>query len=319
MLDGTAPQGAPTELVIFWFYAIYHKQHTIHYYHPITVGRRYCGVDIIFTPAEQTSPREVFLCPKYMNKEHDHHYEHKKQPELEFEAIVFDVDSTLVDIEGLDWLARHKGCADSVVALTKRSMDGQMDFGEAMKQKMAILAPSQAELEKLGAAYCDHVVAGAREVINEIHHQGKEVWILTGNFDVAVHILAHHLGIPRDRVICNHVYFDEQGAYAGFDQRHPLAKNGGKAIEIQKVLDEKGKRIAFIGDGITDLDVQPYVDLFVGFGGVVTRDIIKKKADAYISTPNLLELLPILQRKERRTIASYLQGSHHNLLPCFHI
>jgi phosphoserine phosphatase len=51
------------------------------------------------------------------------------------DALVFDLDSTLVKIEGLDWLAVHKKVDDKVVHLTKKSMDGVLDFNLAMIKK----------------------------------------------------------------------------------------------------------------------------------------------------------------------------------------
>lgn len=207
-----------------------------------------------------------------------------------YDAIVFDVDSTLVTIEGLDWLAKYKGCEDGVVELTRRSMEGIFDFQEAMIQKMNILSPSYADLERLGQAYCDHIVPGAADAIAQFHAQGKEVWILTGNFQPAVGILARKLEIPIDRVISNRVFFDDAKAYAGFDAESPLAKNGGKAIKIQDVLNREGKRVAFVGDGKTDLEVKPYVALFIGFGGVAERAIVKAEADIYISELSLASL-----------------------------
>ncbi len=213
---------------------------------------------------------------------------------LLFDAVVFNVDSTLVTIEGLDWLADYKGVSEKVKVFTKKSMEGDIDFNTAMRQKMGAIAPSYADLELLGQVYCEQIVTGAEEVISLLQAKGMEVWILTGNFQPAVGLLAKKLKIPQRRVICNQVFFGSEGQYLGFDAESELSHNGGKAKKIQIVGDYKGKRIAFVGDGMTDLEVKDRVSLFVGFGGVAQRDIVKKNADFYISEPSLRPLLEIL-------------------------
>ncbi len=221
----------------------------------------------------------------------------KREGACMFDAIGFDLDSTIADIEGLDAMAKHKGCEAAIVELTRRSMEGNFDFQEAMLQKMKILSPSREDLLWLGKEYCAHIVPGAKDVIDWIHEQGKEVWILTGNFQPAVGMVAEHLGIHPARVIANRVFFDREGQYAGFDSNSPLARNGGKAIEIRKIASHEGKRVAFVGDGKTDLEVKPFVSLFIGFGGVAERQIVKEQSDVYISEPRLGSLINILKRR----------------------
>ena len=232
-----------------------------------------------------------------MNKERDiHHPDRLMQPDrhAQYDAVVFDVDSTLVTIEGLDWLATKKGNEHEVVELTKKSMEGRMDFHEAMVKKMQLLAPTLEDFIRLGNVYCDHIVPGAADVIAKLRDLGKEVWIMSGNFQPAVDILADKLGIAPDKILCNQVFFDGQGNYAGFDTENPLARNGGKAEKIRDVMEQKEKNIVFVGDSITDLDVKEHVGLFVGFGGVVQREIVKQHADYYISELNLMPLLAIV-------------------------
>lgn len=250
-----------------------------------------------------------------MNKElYAHHPDRLMQPEgrREYDAVVFDVDSTLVTIEGLDWLAANKGRAHEVVGLTKKSMDGLMDFHEAMVKKMQLLAPTYEDFLRLGNAYCDHIVPGAAEVIAKIRKMGKEVWIMSGNFRPAVAILAAKLGIAPDMVLCNQVFFDKHGNYNGFDAQNPLARNGGKAEKIQDVMQQKEKRIVFIGDSATDLDVKGHVALFVGFGGVVERDIVKQQADYYINELNMTPLLGIVKNDTVTKPATVPLGQEKN-------
>lgn len=241
-----------------------------------------------------------------MNKEiHEHKPNRQRAPERQgpYDTVVFDVDSTLVTIEGLDWLAKHKGCEREVVELTKRSMDGLMDFHDAMTEKMRILAPNHEDFVRLGLEYCRSLVPGAAETVARLKKLDKEVWLMSGNYAPAVTILADRLGIDPAHVLCNRVFFDAaNGDYLGFDAENPLAKNGGKAAKIREVLQGKRKRIVFVGDSATDLDVQNHVSLFVGFGGVVTRDIVKQHADRFIGERNLLPVLDIVAEAQRHKL-----------------
>jgi phosphoserine phosphatase SerB len=216
-----------------------------------------------------------------------------------YHIIAFDVDSTLVSIEGLDWLASRKGVGNQVHHLTCQSMEGKVEFQSAMIQKMKIISPSRSDLVHLGQEYCKNIVPGTNKLISRLHQLGKEVWIVTGNFQPAVGILAKKLRIPSHRVICNQVFFSPSGKYLGFDQNSPLAQNGGKAKIVAALANKPGRKVVYVGDSVTDLETKNHVSLFVGFGGVSKRAIVKTHSDIYIETPSLLPLLDIVTGSNR--------------------
>ncbi len=207
--------------------------------------------------------------------------------------IIFDLDSTLVKIEGLDWLAQKKNKLALVGQLTRDSMDGNLPLQEALTRKMKIIAPSYTDMRELGRAYCNSLVEGCAETIGALQKMGKNVYIITGNFQPAVGIVAEKLGIPQSHVFSNTLIFDKKGNYKGFNSKHPLAHNGGKVEIIQKYFRNK-YGIVFVGDGATDLETKRVVDLFIGFGGVVEREIVKKNADIFIASKSISPLLSIL-------------------------
>ena len=207
--------------------------------------------------------------------------------------IIFDVDSTLVALEGLDFIAEIKGKGRQVKELTSRAMNGNLSMRKAMKVKLDIIKPSYFDLIKLGEEYIRNIVPGAREVIQEIKNSGCEVWILTGNFQPAVGILANFLGVPLSNVIANEILFDENGNYVSFNLNHPLSNNNGK----KKIIQSYGKKLAdsvMVGDSFTDLNTKSAVKMFIGYGGVVKRPIVAKEADIYITEANLKKILPYL-------------------------
>lgn len=217
----------------------------------------------------------------------------KPEKKRKFDAIVFDLDSTLVTIEGLDQLAQYHQNHERLASLTRQSMDGTLDFHSALKEKMDTIAPSYKNLISLGAEYCRSFVPGADSVIQTLQRTGHEVWIVTGNFRPAVEVVAKRLSIPLDQVLSNTAYFNDRGEYTGFDETNPLSHNGGKAAVIKTHFSPE-KRIAFVGDSATDLETSDVVDLFIGFGGVVRREKVEKQAEIYITEPTLLPILNVI-------------------------
>ena len=143
--------------------------------------------------------------------------------------IIFDVDSTLVTIEGLDFLAELKNKHADLAPLTAQAMNGQLSMREAMEIKMNTIRPSYSDVQKMGQAYLEHVVPGTHETIRHLQAVGHKIWILTGNFQPAVGMLADDLGIPPGQVITNEIEFDKHGEYVGINLDHPLSNNHGKA------------------------------------------------------------------------------------------
>ncbi len=215
-----------------------------------------------------------------------------------FDVVIFDLDSTLVTIEGLVWLAEQIGKKRAVDRLTKLSMEGKLSVKLAMQKKMLLISPSLSDLEKLGQKYCQSLVKGARETIEILHHLGKEVFIVTGNVQPATGILGKYLRIKPENVISARAFFDKKGHFQSFDSNHPLSKNSGKATIIRQF--DKKKKTVFIGDAVTDLETKEYVDLFIGYGGVAKRGKVKKAANVFLESPNLLSVLDYILTDEEK-------------------
>lgn len=205
--------------------------------------------------------------------------------------IFFDLDSTLVTIEGLDYLAQLKGLAGQVVPITNAAMNGEIAMQVAMERKIQLLKPSRNDINQIGRVYLDNFTLGAKETITALHNIGFNCWILTGNFTEAANIVAAELEIPMHRVIANQLQYDKQGNFLAFDSSQPLSGNNGKTISLQKLgLDLS--HVVMVGDGNTDLETQDHVGLFIGFGGVVKRSHVAKYANIYVDTPDLRVIIP---------------------------
>ena len=217
--------------------------------------------------------------------------------------IYFDVDSTLVSIEGLDWIAEQKGIGDQVKILTEKSMNGEIPMEEIFTRKMYIISPTRQDFERLGQAYITSVVDDAPEVVAALQELGHTVGIITGNFNPAVSLLADHLGIPANHTHTNRIVFGATGEFVGFAGDHPLSSSQGKAQVIQKL--KNGSPVYYVGDSAGDMETAPFIDLFIGYGGVVEREKVKNQAETFISCFSLAPLLEILLIEDEKKNVPY--------------
>ncbi|MEK7163765.1 MAG: HAD-IB family phosphatase [Patescibacteria group bacterium] len=208
-----------------------------------------------------------------------------------YDIIIFDCDSTLSAVEGIDLLAEKHGIKDKVEELTHLAMNGHSNFADALALRLELVQPTREDLYWLGEEYIRKTTPGTKELISELHKIDKEIYIISGGFKDAIRIFAKHINIKESHVFSNVLFFDQEGKYTGFDKTNPLSKNHGKRITL-KELAKMGNTL-FVGDGITDLEAKDVVDLFVGFGGVQVRDAVKKEADIFIEEKTLKKIVNI--------------------------
>jgi phosphoserine phosphatase len=212
-----------------------------------------------------------------------------------FRFVFFDVDSTLVTVEGIDVLA---GGNPEVVRLTEAAMNGEISLDEVYGRRLDLIRPSLAQVEDLGRHYCKSLVDGAGEVIQTLQDAGCDVHLVTAGIRQAILPLAAMLNIPTRTVHAVELRFDGNGAYVDYDRRSLLARAGGKELVVHALLSRSKGASAFVGDGVSDLETRPVVNLFIGFGGVHTRPAVKDNAAVYVSEPTLRAVLPYLMEEE---------------------
>ena len=195
-----------------------------------------------------------------------------------------DCDSTLSTIEGIDELARGKGddVFAQVVALTNAAMNGEIPISEVFPNRMKMIRPDRKLCEEVAAHYLATVVPGAVEMIRELKQDGWLPVILSGGFAPLIQPLARHLGI--DHVEAVPLHFHDDGTYMGYGEDYPTTRNLGKNEVIrewqQALLPE---RVIMMGDGVSDLETRPDVDVFIGYGGVVARPRVAEGCDYWLT------------------------------------
>jgi phosphoserine phosphatase len=208
-----------------------------------------------------------------------------------YRFVFFDVDSTLVTIEGIDVLGAGN---PEIVRLTEAAMNGEIALEDVYARRLDLIRPSAADVDALAQRYIGSLVTGAAETIRTLRDAGADVHLVTAGIAQAIRPLAAHLGIASRAVHAVELQFDSSGNYVDFDRRSLLARAGGKELVVRAILTRSKGRSAFIGDGVSDLETRPAVTTFIGFGGVHTRARVKDNAEVFVEEADLRAVLPHL-------------------------
>lgn len=208
-----------------------------------------------------------------------------------FRLIFFDVDSTLVTIEGIDILGKDN---PQVARLTEAAMNGEIPLDQVYAKRLEMIRPAFADVKALGERYRVSLVDGAEETVRSLRDAGAIVHLVSAGIEQAILPLAEDLGVESRRVHSVRLRFGANGEYEDFDRRSPLTRPGGKEVVVRDIRARAHGKAAFIGDGVSDLEAKPAVDLFIGFGGVHTRPRVRENADVFVPGPRLDAVLPYL-------------------------
>lgn len=210
---------------------------------------------------------------------------------MRFRCVIFDCDSTLCAIEGIEVLgAAHH---DEIARLTTSAMQGHTALEDVYARRLALTRPARRDLDALAEQYVSTLVPDARDVVRALDAEGIDVRIVSGGLRPAVLAVAVALGVPEERVAAVDLQFEEDGSYRGFDASSPLSRSGGKGTVIAAWQPAVPRPSMLVGDGATDLEARPAVDAFVAFAGVVRRRDVVARADHVIDGPSLAPVVPL--------------------------
>lgn len=197
-----------------------------------------------------------------------------------FKSVVFDVDSTLAAIEGIDWLAALRGpdIAAESEELTARAMAGELPIEAVYTKRLERIRPTAEELTKLADAYRHTAELGARELIAELQQAHVQVHLLSGGLRHSIVPFARQLGVPEEHVHAVSLAADTDGTLSKLDGDQPLSTQRGKPLVVQRL--QLPRPVAMVGDGSTDAAVRGVVDTFFAYTGVARREKVVAVADA---------------------------------------
>ncbi len=207
-----------------------------------------------------------------------------------YSTVVFDCDSTLSSIEGIEELVPEN--SPELEELTAAAMNGEVPLEAVYGRRLELARPTERAVRAVGRRYIETALLNAKALVAALGALEKRVLVVSGGLLPAVAELGAHLGVPDQDIYAVDIHFDDSGEYAGFEEESLLARAGGKLELLRQVA--PSEPIVLVGDGATDLEAASRCARFVAFGGVVRREKVFAAAPVQLTESNFAALLPLL-------------------------
>lgn len=208
--------------------------------------------------------------------------------------VCFDMDSTLIEAEVIDELAKAAGVGDQVIEITEAAMRGELDFKESFSRRMALLKGLD---ESVLAEIAEQlpVTEGAERLISTLRKFGYKTAILSGGFNYFGRYLQKKLGI--DYVYANELEV-EDGKVTG--RVSGVVVDGARKAELLRELAEREQlsleQVIAVGDGANDLPMLSIAGLGIAFRA---KPLVKASAKQSISNLGLDGILYLIGFRDR--------------------
>lgn len=203
--------------------------------------------------------------------------------------VCFDMDSTLIEQEVIDELAKEAGVGDKVAEITERAMQGELDFQQSFRSRVALLKGLDATVLPQIAERLT-VTEGAERLISTLKSLGYKTAILSGGFQYFAEYLQEKLGI--DEVHAN-ILDVENGVVTGEVKGH-IVDGARKAYLLTELAGKMGispEQAIAVGDGANDLPMLSIAGLGVAFRA---KPVVRQNANQAISSVGLDGVLYLL-------------------------
>lgn len=203
--------------------------------------------------------------------------------------VVLDVDSTLIENEVIELLADEAGSGERVAEITFRAMNGELDFEQSLRERVATLAGlPEAVIETVRSRVT--VTRGVPELIAGVQAAGGKVAVVSGGFHEIIDPLARELGL--DAWSANRLAVAD-GRLTG-DVVPPVIDAAAKAAALREWAADAGipmSQTVAVGDGANDLPMMAICGLAVGFDA---KAPVRDLAHVLLDERDLSMLLPLL-------------------------
>ncbi len=213
--------------------------------------------------------------------------------------VVFDMDSTLIEAEVIDELAKEAGVGEQVSEITEAAMRGEIDFNESFRRRMALL-------KGLDVSVLDDVAErlpmteGAEQLVSNLKALGFKTAILSGGFNYFASHLQKKLGF--DYVYANDLDIDDEGKVTG-EVKGVVVNGERKAELLREIAEKEGIRLEqtiAVGDGANDLPMLSIAGLGIAFRA---KPLVRESAKQAISTLGLDGILYLIGFRDRDTLS----------------
>ncbi len=205
----------------------------------------------------------------------------------EKKLLVADMDSTMIQIECIDELADYAGIKPQIAEVTERAMRGELDFAEALRARVALLAQLDEAMIDRCRAERVRMTPGARALIRTMGARGAHTVLVSGGFTRFAEPVGVELGFHK--VVAN--VLDIGGGRLIGTVADPVVDSLRKKQELLEALAERGIPLELsvaIGDGANDIPMIEAAGLGVAYHA---KEKARAAADAEICHGDLSVLL----------------------------
>jgi phosphoserine phosphatase len=207
--------------------------------------------------------------------------------------VCFDMDSTLIQAEVIDELARRHGVYEEVAAVTERAMRGELDFQQSFRERMAKLKGlDEAVLAEIAEEL--PLMDGVERLMKHLKRLGYRTAILSGGFTYFARHLQEKLGF--DEIHANELVI-ENGKVTG-EVREPILDASRKAELLREIAAREGlamEQTIAVGDGANDLKMLAAAGLGIAFRA---KPLVRSQARQSISTLGIDAVLYLMGYRE---------------------
>ena len=209
--------------------------------------------------------------------------------------IVFDMDSTLIQAEVIDEMAKVHGVGEKVISITERAMNGELDFNAALKERVALLKGMKVDkLEQILSKI--ELTNGTEQFIRTVKSLGYKVAVISGGFTYFTGAFKTKLGL--DYAFANELEI-ENGELTGRVLGN-IVNAEGKALLLNLISQQEQislEQVVAIGDGANDLPMLAKAGLGIAFHA---KEIVRKKAGHHMSHGPMTSILYFLGIPEKK-------------------
>ncbi len=212
--------------------------------------------------------------------------------------ICMDVDSTFIQMEVIDELARMAGCGEKVAAITERAMRGEIDFPAALRERVALLAglPMEQAMRLLDDV---PLTPGAGTLVRTLKALGLRIGLVSGGFTFFVEELKRRFGL--DFVFANTLEVEEgritgrvKGQIVDADRKAQVLS------DMAQVYDCRLEQCVAVGDGANDMGMLRLAGLGIAFRA---KPRLQEVADLSLNASSLEGILYLMGFTERDLLA----------------